>query len=65
MERAQDAYTRSLKVREELLGEDHPETFATRHNLAELYIQWGKPKSAEEYLNKNVELMEKKTQAEK
>ena len=61
MERSFDSYTRSLKIREQLLGEDHPETFATRHNLAELYIQWDKPKSAEEYLNKNIELMEKKT----
>lgn len=43
MERSQDAYERSLKLREELLGEDHPESLATRHNLAELYISWNKP----------------------
>jgi len=52
-------------VREELLGLDHPDSLATRHNLAELYIEWGKPDSAQELLNKNIELMEKKTEAQR
>jgi len=43
MERGQDSYERALKVRCELLGEDHPESMVTRHNLAELFIAWGKP----------------------
>ena len=60
MERSQDSYERSLNVRIELLGEDHPETLATRHNLAELFISWNKPDRAQELLNKNIELMEKK-----
>ena len=63
MERSADAYKRSLKIREELLGEDHPDSLATRHNLAELYINWKKPERAQEYLNKNISLMEKKTEA--
>jgi len=61
MERASDSYHRSLKIRTELLGEDHPDSLATRHNLAELYIAWGKPEQAQEHLNKNIELMEKKS----
>ena len=63
-ERSLDAYKRSLAVREELLGEDHPDSLSTRHNLAELYIEWGKPDSAQEYLNKNIELMEAKSKAQ-
>jgi tetratricopeptide (TPR) repeat protein len=63
-ERSLDAYQRSLRVREELLGEDHPDSLSTRHNLAELYIEWGKPESAQEFLNKNVELMEAKSAAQ-
>jgi hypothetical protein len=46
MERAVDSYQRALEVREELLGEDHPDSLATRHNLAELYIFWNKPDKA-------------------
>lgn len=64
-ERSVDAYTRSLKVREDLLGEDHPETLSTRHNLGELYIAWNKPERAQELLNKNIELMEKKSEQQR
>ena len=39
-ERSLDAYERSLKIREETFGEDHPDVVATRHNIAELYIAW-------------------------
>lgn len=39
-ERSADYYERALEVREELLGEAHPDTLATRHNLAELFIAW-------------------------
>lgn len=42
------------------MGEDHPDTIATRHNIAELYIQWAKPDKAQEYLQKNIEVIEKK-----
>ena len=65
LERAADAYERSLKVREELLGEDHPDSLTTRHNLAELLLEQKKETRALELLNKNVELMEKKSQADK
>lgn len=64
-ERSVDAYERSLKIREELLGEDHPDSLSTRHNLAELYISWNKPEQAQELLNLNVELMEKKNKEQK
>ena len=37
-ERSLDAYQRALNVREGTLGEDHPDSIATRHNIAELYI---------------------------
>jgi tetratricopeptide (TPR) repeat protein len=49
-QRSLDAYERSLKVREEVFGEDHPDVIATRHNIAELYISWLKPEKAQEYL---------------
>ena len=65
MERSLDAYERSLKVRSELLGEDHPDSLATRHNLAELFLAWEKPERAQEYLNTNIALMEKKTQQQR
>lgn len=53
-ERSLDAYQRSLSVREEQLGEDHPDVIATRHNIAELYITWLKPEKAQEMLEKNI-----------
>ena len=49
-ERSIDAYQRSLKVREEIFGEEHPDVIATRHNIAELFISWLKPEKAGEYL---------------
>ena len=64
-ERSLDAYERSLKVREETLGEDHPDVVATRHNIAELYIAWVKPEKAKEYLNKNIEVLSKYSKDEK
>lgn len=65
MERAADAYDRSLVTRVALLGEAHPESLSTRHNLGELYLAMNKPERAQEYLKKNVELMEKKNEMEK
>lgn len=64
-ERALDAYERSLAIRESEYGEDHPEVIATRHNIAELYIQWAKPDKAQEYLQINIEIMAKKSEQEK
>ena len=45
-ERSRDNYERSLVIREKYFGPDHPETMATRHNLGELYVMWGKPDKA-------------------
>lgn len=42
-ERAIDAYERALKIREKEMGEGHPDSLATRHNIAEMYIMWAKP----------------------
>ena len=57
-ERGVDAYERALKIREELLGEDHPDALATRHSLGELYIDMGQGDKGQELLNQNVELMQ-------
>mmetsp|Transcript_4218 Transcript_4218/g.7162 ORF Transcript_4218/g.7162 Transcript_4218/m.7162 type:complete len:93 (-) Transcript_4218:49-327(-) len=56
-ERGQDAYERALKIGEDILSENHPEVMATRHNLGELFIEWGKPERARELFDKNVDLM--------
>ena len=45
-ERAEDSYHRSLSIRENMFGDEHPETCATRHNLGELYVIWNKPSKA-------------------
>jgi len=50
LERALDAYQRALSVREAEFGEDHPDCCATRHNIAEVYIQMVNPQKAQEYL---------------
>ena len=65
-ERACDAYERCLAVREKILGGFHPDTLATRHNLAELYTIWGKPEEAKKIIEENLKQMEelKKKQAE-
>lgn len=60
-ERAEDSYKRALEVREEQLGESHPDTCATRHSLAQLYLEWGvKENTAKSLLELNVELIEKR-----
>jgi len=41
-------------LRTKYFGEDHPETVATRHNLGELYIEWGKPDQGKELFEKNI-----------
>jgi hypothetical protein len=52
-------------VRETQLGPDHPDCIATRHNIAELYIQWANPEKAQEYLQKNIEVMEARNEKDK
>jgi tetratricopeptide (TPR) repeat protein len=64
-DRAQDAYERSLKVRLEIFGAEHPETCTTRHNLGELFIEMGKNDEAKEMFEENLALMEKKTAEER
>lgn len=38
---------------------------ATRHNLGEMYVSWAKPEKAKEWFDINVDLMNKKSEAEK
>lgn len=64
-ERSLDAYTRALKIREENQGEDHPDSIATRHNIAELYITMAKPDKAQEYLELNIKIMEARNEKDK
>lgn len=58
LERAVDAYERCLRVREKVLGPAHPDSIATRHNLAELYTTWAKPEKAREFLEENLKHMD-------
>ena len=53
-----------MSVRETELGEDHPDCIATRHNIAELYIMWANPEKAQEYLQMNIDIMEKRQAAD-
>jgi tetratricopeptide (TPR) repeat protein len=60
-DRAEDSYKRCLEVRESLLGESHPDAMATRHSLAELYIEWGvKDSLSKALLEKNVYLADQR-----
>lgn len=63
-DRAVDALQRALTIREKSLGESHPETIATRHNIAELLILQMKPEEAKQLLEKNMELMKQRTEEE-
>ena len=36
-----EAYDEALSMREELLGATHPDSIATKHNIAELYSAMG------------------------
>jgi tetratricopeptide (TPR) repeat protein len=58
LERAVDAYERCLRVREKIMGAAHPDSIATRHNLAELYTVWAKPEKAREFLEENLKYMD-------
>ena len=42
-ERALDSYARALAIREKTMGEDHPDSCAARHNIGQLYTDWGRP----------------------
>mmetsp|Transcript_37524 Transcript_37524/g.45688 ORF Transcript_37524/g.45688 Transcript_37524/m.45688 type:complete len:102 (-) Transcript_37524:61-366(-) len=64
-ERAKDSYERSLDIRERNFGPEHPETCATRHNLAELLIKMNQPEKAQMYFKQNVEILQKKNEREK
>jgi hypothetical protein len=46
-----------LDIRIQWNGNHHPETLAIQHNLAELYLVWGKKELATEIMNSNVKIM--------
>ena len=64
-DRAIDSYQRCLSIREQQLGEEHPETCAVRHNMGQLYEDWEKPEQAKQFFDKNVEVMSKRVDKEK
>ena len=39
--KSEECYLKSLKVREQLLPEDHPDVIASKHNIGELYLVLG------------------------
>lgn len=45
-ERAEAEYKEALRIRQEKLGTAHNETIITMHNLAELYVAWGREDQA-------------------
>src|SRR5439155_24604846 len=53
LEQAEAALVHACRTRERLLGPDHLDTAASKHNLAQLYRVWRKCDLAEE-LNKEV-----------
>lgn len=46
-EQAESLYQRALRIQEQQLGPDHPQTILTRKNLTTLYREQGKNKEAE------------------
>ena len=57
LERSKDAYQRALTVREAMLGVGHPETIATRHNLANLLLEMNLPGKSKEMFEENLRIM--------
>jgi tetratricopeptide (TPR) repeat protein len=44
---AQTEYQAVLEIRRRILGEEHPDTLATQHNLAGAYLKMGRRRAAE------------------
>ena len=57
--RAEEWNMKSLRIREEILGEDHPATASSYHNLAYLNHSQGKYKEAEQLYKKALRVREK------
>lgn len=65
LERALDSYERSYAIKVKFFGEDHPETCTTRHNIGELYVSMAQPERAKEQFDANLEILSKKSKAER
>ena len=57
-EKAEPLYDKALKIREEVLGENHPDTATSANNLAGLYRLKGEYKKAELLYNKVLKIRE-------
>jgi len=60
-----ESYLKALEIRKELLLEDHPDVMAITHNIGQLYFDFGDNENAQKYFNTNLEIMNKKQNAQK
>lgn len=59
-DKALDCYGKSLKIKESMLGKDHPETTTTYNNIATVHYAKGDYDKALEYYEKTSEIIESK-----
>ena len=57
-EKALKCFERALAIRTDFNGVDHPESVSIRHNLGKLYLEWGQPEKAREYIAENLDIMQ-------
>ena len=60
-----ESYQKALQIRKELLPEDHPDIMAVTHNIGQLYFDFGDNENAQKYFKGNIEIMNKKQNAQK
>jgi len=60
-----DNYQKALEIRKELLPEEHPDIMAVTHNIGQLYFDFGDNENAQKYFSVNIEIMNKKQNAQK
>jgi tetratricopeptide (TPR) repeat protein len=58
-EKVEPLYLKALKIREEVLGEEHPNTAGSYNNLAVFYYNQGDLEKAYKFMKKAVEILEK------
>jgi len=62
---ALESYQKALEIRKELLPEDHPDIMAVMHNIGQLHFDFGDNENAQKYFSDNIEIMNKKQNAQK
>ncbi|EGR32094.1 hypothetical protein IMG5_097080 [Ichthyophthirius multifiliis] len=62
--KAEVLYLKSLKTRELMLSKDHPDIIASKHNLAELYMETDDKEKAEEFLVETMEAIKRVEQSQ-